>query len=165
MPIRVLNIEDVQFSDLAEMSRQLGEELPQERFGGRRGMVGRKMGAQKLGYNVTVLAPGKRAFPFHNHRVNEEMFFVLEGEGELRAGAETLRVRKGDFVACPPGGMDMAHQFVNTGSAELKYLAVSTLQSPDICEYPDSGKFAVRGPDDFQHIGLAADKVKYWHGE
>ena len=165
MTIRVLNIEDVQYNDLSQMSRQLGEELPQERFGGRLGMVGRKLGAQKLGYNVTVVAPGKRAFPFHNHRVNEEMFLILEGEGELRAGSETLRVHKGDFVACPPGGQGTAHQFVNTGKMELKYLAVSTLESPDVCEYPDSGKFAVRGPNDFQHIGLAADKATYWQGE
>src|SRR5262249_38061245 len=45
-----------------------------ERFEARVAAIGGRLGAQKLGYNVTVLPPGKRAFPFHNHRVNEEMF-------------------------------------------------------------------------------------------
>lgn len=36
-----------------------------------------------------------------------------------------------------------AHQIVNTSTAELKYLAVSTRLSPEIAEYPDSGKVGV----------------------
>jgi len=43
-----------------------------ERYAGARlAMIGPKIGAQKLGYNITSLPPGKRAFPLHNHRVNE----------------------------------------------------------------------------------------------
>jgi uncharacterized cupin superfamily protein len=32
---------------------------------------------------------------------------------------------------------------VNTSDAPLRYLAVSTMEEPEICEYPDSGKFSV----------------------
>ena len=46
--------------------------------------VGPRIGAQLLGYNITAVPPGKRAFPLHNHHVNEEMFFILSGSGELR---------------------------------------------------------------------------------
>ena len=42
--------------------------------------------ARKLGYNLTVLPPGKAQCPFHSHRGEEEMFLILEGEGELRFG-------------------------------------------------------------------------------
>ena len=49
-------------------------------------------------------SPGKRAFPFHNHQVNEEMFFVIAGSGEVRIGAEMFPIRKGDIIACPAGG-------------------------------------------------------------
>ena len=42
---------------------------------------------------------GKRAFPFHSHRVNEEMFFVLEGKGEIRIGTETYPVTRGDVIS------------------------------------------------------------------
>lgn len=136
--------------------------------------VGVKIGAQKLGYNITAVPAGKRAFPFHNHRVNEEMFFILEGSGEVRIGSETYPVRRGDIIACPPGGKETAHQIVNTGSEELRYLAVSTKMSPEIAEYPDSGKFGVLAefpgapgekPQPFRFVGRDSNQVDYWDGE
>ena len=145
-----------------------------ERYDARMGQVAPLLGAVKLGYNITAVPPGKRAFPFHNHRVNEEMFFILEGEGEVRIGDAVHPIRRGDIIACPAGGPEFAHQIRNTGSAELKYLAVSTKQSPEIAEYPDSGKFgvmaeAVPGPDGkphgFRFVGRAGDSVDYWEGE
>ncbi len=145
-----------------------------ERYGGRMGPIGPRIGARLLGYNITAVAPGKRAFPSHNHRVNEEMFFVLEGQGEVRIGAQTYPIRRGDFIACPPGGKDTAHQIVNTGDSELRYLAVSTKMSPEICDYPESGKFGVladfgAGPDGkpqvFRFVGRDGQQVPYWEGE
>ena len=144
-----------------------------EKFDARMGEIGSRIGAQKLGYNVTAVPPGKRAFPLHNHRVNEEMFFILEGSGEVRIDSASHPVRKGDILACPPGGPESAHQIINTGDTELKYLAVSTLIYPEICDYPDSGKFLVaENPRDadgnvrgFRHIGRAESKVDYWDGE
>ena len=144
-----------------------------DRFDAALAPVGARIGARKLGYNVTTVAPGKRAFPFHNHHVNEELFFVLDGEGTLRYGAEELPVRKGDFVCCAAGGP--AHQFVNTGTAALRYLAVSTMIEVDVWQYPDSGKFGViagRTPGappteatfPSRFVSDGAD-VDYWHGE
>jgi len=143
------------------------------RFDARVGEIAPRIGAQKLGYNLTAVPPGKRAFPLHNHRVNEEMFFFLEGAGEVRIGSERHPVRKGDVLACPPGGPETAHQIINTGDTELKYLAVSTLIYPEICDYPDSGKFLVaenqRGADGsvqgFRHVGRVESAVDYWDGE
>jgi hypothetical protein len=34
--------------------------------------------------------------------------------------------RSGDVIACPAGGRETAHQIINTGTDELRYLAVST---------------------------------------
>jgi len=164
----VLNIADARYVEFADISRQFGSELPAERFGGRFAPLGQVLGARKLGYNVTVLPPGKRGFPFHSHRANEEMFFILEGTGELRLGQEVHPVRPGDVIACPPGGPETAHQIVNTGTTELKYLAVSTQLHPDVCHYPDSGKFGVLdgfGPDGFRFIGRPDSQLDYWDGE
>jgi uncharacterized cupin superfamily protein len=136
-----------------------------ERFEARFGQVGMAVGAQKLGYNVTAVPPGKRAFPFHSHRVNEEMFFVLEGEGEVRIGESRHPIKKGDFIACPPGGPETAHQIINTGSKELRYLAVSTKMAPEIAEYPDSKKFGVLGADGFRFLSRAELSIGYWDGE
>jgi len=144
-----------------------------DKFGATLAPVGPLIGARKLGYNVTTVAPGKRAFPFHNHHVNEELFFVLEGEGQLRYGDAQHPVRKGDFVCCPAGGP--AHQFINTGAAPLRYVAVSTMIEADVWQYPDSGKFGVIAgrtpgvfpsqatfPSQFVKNGTSVD---YWDGE
>ena len=146
-----------------------------ERFEARIGAIGARVGAQKLGYNLTVLPPGKCAFPLHSHRVNEEMFFVVEGSGEIRIGGERHPIRAGDVIACPPGGPESAHQIINTApSGELKYLAVSTRMYPEVAEYPDSGKFGVMaelppGPDGkpqvLRFLGRFAGSLDYWDGE
>jgi len=168
MPAPLMNIADAKYADLAELSRSKGSALPEARFGGRVAWLGPALGAQRLGFNVTVVAPGKRAFPFHSHRLNEEMFFVIEGTGQLRFGKETYPLRAGDVIACPPGGPEVAHQIVNTGEAELKVLAVSTMLHPEVCHYPDSGKFAVldgMGAEGFRHVGRQQDSLDYWDGE
>jgi uncharacterized cupin superfamily protein len=165
MKSRILNIEDIKFRDWGHG----------ERFAARLGEIAPRIGAQKLGYNLTVVPAGKRAFPLHNHRVNEEMFFIVEGEGEIRIGAERHKIRRGDVIACPPGGPETAHQIVNTApSGDLMYLAVSTMLSPEVVDYPDSGKFGVRaelspGPDGkpttFRFLGRSAMCLDYWDGE
>lgn len=83
--------------------RQVGKTAagkPVEGYDIRRGEIGSRIGARKLGYNLTVVAPGKRNCPFHNHRVGEEMFFILEGSGELRYGDARHPLRAGDIIAC-----------------------------------------------------------------
>ncbi|MGH8029656.1 MAG: cupin domain-containing protein [Arenimonas sp.] len=144
----------------------------QDRYGGTFGRIGERIGARQLGYNVTSVPPGKRAFPFHSHRVNEEMFFVLDGTGELRLGTQVFPLRAGDVVACPAGDADTAHQITNTGTGELRYLAVSTQVFPEICDYPDSGKFGtylypVGGDprEPFRFLSRASDGLDYWDGE
>jgi uncharacterized cupin superfamily protein len=135
--------------------------------------VGAVLDSQKLGFNVTIVPPGKRSFPYHAHRGNEEMFFILEGEGTVRINGETHKIRKGDFISLPPG-RDSAHQIINDSQAPLRYLAVSTLESTDVVEYPDSGKigaFVGKGggrapaPDAVRHMTRVGDAVDYWEGE
>ncbi|CAN0162574.1 unnamed protein product [Phaeothamnion confervicola] len=173
MPAPILNIADVKFIKVGHGTSFPGAENAPEKFQAQVGDIGRRLGAQKLGYNLTVVPPGKRAWPFHNHRVNEEMFFVLEGEGEVRIGSESFPIKKGDVIAHPPGGPDTAHQIVNTSNVELKYLAVSTSVSPEICDYPDSGKFAVmtmeKSPDGrpkfWRSVSREDKSLGYFDGE
>lgn len=166
MKPHILNIDDLEY-------RKWGHG---DRFAARLGAIGERLGADKLGYNLTVLAPGKSAFPFHSHRVNEEMFFVLEGEGEVRIGADVHPIRPGDVIACPAGGPETAHQIRNTSAErELKVLAVSTRLSPEIAEYPDSGKYGIMAqlpPDEDgspqQLLFITREQATledYWSGE
>ncbi len=168
----ILNVEDVEYAPRPAGFAAKGAAA--DRFDARTGQVGTRIGAVKLGYNITAVPPGKAAFPFHSHHVNEEMFFVLQGTGELRIGAQTFGIRHGDIIACPPGGPETAHQITNTGTEELRYLAVSTRQTPEIAEYPDSKKFGVFAelppgsdgtPQFFRFVGREALNVNYWDGE
>lgn len=108
-----------------------------------RALFSRSIGARQLGYNLTVLPPGKVQCPFHVHRGEEEMFLILEGEGELRYGEKSYPIRKHDVIACPTGGPEVAHQIINTGTTNMRYLALSTLAEVEVCEYPDSGKVSL----------------------
>jgi uncharacterized cupin superfamily protein len=169
-----MNIADVEFRAWGHNAGWPVGMNAREEYQARLGDLGRRMGAQKLGYNVTVVPPRKKAFPLHNHQANEEMFFILEGDGELRYGDTRHPLRAGDVIACPAGGPETAHQIINTGNTEMRYLSLSTMAPIEICEYPDSGKFGVYEdlPDDadgrrvrFRHLARHEDARDYWEGE
>ncbi len=136
----VLNIADVELMDFGS---------PKGKFKAKLGRMGPPLGARKLGAMLTILEPGKRAFPFHRHHAIEEMFYIIEGTGEYRYGGEAHQIRPGDLLSAPVGEGTEAHQVVNTGKATMKFLAFSTMDPVDIVEYPDSGKARMysAGPD------------------
>ncbi len=124
--------------------------------------------ARKLGASIDTVPPGKRSCPYHFHHAQEEMFVVLEGSGTLRVAGEMLPLRTGDVVFIPPGP-EYPHQIINTSAEPLKYLSISTRESPEICEYPDSGKYLAMasstGGTGFDAIQRAGDSIDYWDGE
>jgi uncharacterized cupin superfamily protein len=151
---RVVNLEGLELEHFVQGSR----------FESRCTRLGVALGAKSLGYSYDIVPPGKRACPFHSHRGEEEMFFVIRGTGTLRYGSETRPIRAGDVICCPTGGPETAHQIVNDSSEELAYLSVSTMMAAEICEYPDSGKVGAFGGG-LRHLTKRADAVDYWVGE
>lgn len=143
------------------------------RFGSVMAPLGAAIGARELGAMYMQVEPGKRAFPYHCHHGNEEMFVILEGEGTYRYGDTEHAIRAGSVCAARKGGPDTAHQIINTGTTTLKYLSISTKNDPDVCEYPDSGKFAaiaVGEGNDFATANLRSlhrveDGLGYFDGE
>lgn len=154
-----VNLADVEFTDIEDNGY----------YTSRRAQFSAGIGARRLGYNLTVLPPGKAQCPFHAHRGEEEMFLILEGEGELRFGEERYRIRKHDVIACPTGGPEVAHQIINTGSTEMRYLALSNLVEIEACEYPDSNKVLVcadeRGTPSLRKMFRAETTVEYYERE
>ena len=73
----ILNIDDVEFRAWGHNAGWPAGMNAKEHYQAKLGDIGRRLGAQKLGYNVTVVPPRKQAFPMHNHRANEEMFFIV----------------------------------------------------------------------------------------
>lgn len=164
---RIVNLAEIFFDPEDEADR-----MAPAGYSARFSAIGDRLGTKMLGYSLVEIAPGNRASPFHNHRCNEEMFLILAGEGHIRIGGGRHPVRAGDVIACPPGGPDTAHQIENTSDAPLRFLAVSTMAEPDVIDYPDSGKFLVKGnlpagdgTERFRFIGRRGDGLGYWDGE
>ncbi len=159
------------FLNLNELCHQpdMGEQSELGQYGETSFAVSNLIGAKRLGYSVSIVPPGKRVCPFHNHRVNEEMFLILAGSGTLRFGEHSYPVGPMDIIACPPGGPEVAHQLINSGDIDLKYLCLSTQDEVDVCEYPDSNKIlAMTGPQGartLRHMSRKQDAVDYWEGE
>ena len=135
-----------------------------DKFAWKSAQISQALGAKDLGYCLDVIPPGKAACPFHSHRGQEEMFFILSGSGTLRYGAERRRLRAGDVICCPTGGPETAHHIINDSTEDLRMLSVSTKVYPDFCEYPDSGKIMAFGPG-YRHMTRAGDAVDYWTDE
>jgi uncharacterized cupin superfamily protein len=134
-----------------------------DRFEATAGRVAEQLGARQLGCTVMVVPPGKRAYPIHRHHINEEMFVVLDGTGEARLGDEVHPIRAGDVIACLAGGE--AHQLINTGATDLRYLSISTTIDHDVIDYPDSGKILVWTPEMSFRGKLGEPAKDYWEGE
>jgi len=155
----VMNLDEVKMDDVEENGYYTSS----------RGQISDHIGARQLGYNLTLLPPGKAQCPFHSHHGEEEMFFILEGEGELRFGDQRFPLRKHDVVACPTGGAEVAHQIINTGTTMMRYLALSTIVDLEACEYPDSQKVLVvagpRGARGLRKMFRAEVTVDYYDRE
>lgn len=161
---QVVNLEEVEARSSSKGTR----------FGYSTKALGAATGSQGIGCSYFEQPPGRAAFPRHWHGANEEAMFVLEGEATVQIGDRKIAVRAGDWVTFLVGP-DGAHQVVNTGTTPLRYLALSTLKTPEVVGYPDSGKLgastapsidaARAGQPWLRHLGRQKDMVDYYDGE
>jgi len=124
---------------------------------------------RKIGCSIDIVPPGKQACPYHFHYAHEEVFIILEGHGTLRVAGERIAVTAGDVISIPPGPA-YPHHILNTSDAPLKYLSLSTREYPEVCEYPDSGKYMAYTPADGPllqrgRMHRVETDLDYWDGE
>jgi mannose-6-phosphate isomerase-like protein (cupin superfamily) len=62
-----------------------------------------------------TLEPGGGQVPWHNQE-QEEVYFILDGSGEMCLGAERRPLQRGEAVFIPSG---VYHQLTNTGSTPM----------------------------------------------
>jgi len=79
-------------------------------------------GSSQIDFRISRYAPNAYVQE-HAHRVQEQIYYVLEGEGVLTTGKERHLMRPHDYVYVPPG---VRHSFTNTGTAGLVFLVVTT---------------------------------------
>ncbi len=125
------------------------------------------VGTEQIGATLHVVPAGKTAWPYHRHHGNDELFYVLAGEGTYRVGERRLPIKAGDVIGAPAGGE--AHQIINTSGGELRYIAFANHGRADLIEYPDSGQISVGiahgyGGSFFEVRGRVTP-TEYWDGE
>jgi uncharacterized cupin superfamily protein len=127
--------------------------------------VGAKLDSELMGASMYELEAGDRLWPYHTHHANEEWAIVLRGRPTLRTPEGEQVLSEGDVVAFPRGERG-AHQISNATDEPVRVLMLSTLLSPDVVEYLDSGKVAAvdaQGKRLFRSF-RGAD-AEYWEGE
>jgi uncharacterized cupin superfamily protein len=157
----VVHKSDVDWTELSENETEF-----------RRKQLGEATDGEALGCSLYELPPGRKSWPYHYHTANEEAVYVLAGTGRLRHDGESHELRPGSYATFPAdesGG----HRVVNDSEDVLRYLAVSTMNEPDLTVYPDSGKFGVyvgappggRSERSLEGYYRVDDDVDYWESE
>lgn len=159
-PKTVVNIADLELDHSKKGSR----------FECSTGEIGEQLGLSVLGAMLHVVPAGKSAFPFHRHHVSDEMFVILDGEGTYRTDDGEQLIKTGDCLGAPAGGT--AHQIINTGSNDLKYIGFSNNGHAELVEYPDSGNVLMYAGSKGIWYGDSTAKMRgkvtpasYWDGE
>jgi quercetin dioxygenase-like cupin family protein len=119
-----------------QMARVAWQEYPGH-FGGAlsKALVGpENSGSSLLDFRISRYAPNAYVGE-HVHKVQEQVYYVLEGEGVLTLDKERHLMRPHDYVYVPPG---VRHSFTNTGTAGLVFLVVTTPADDE--PHPKGGK-------------------------
>lgn len=107
-----------------QMARIAWQEFPGH-FGGAlsKALVGpENSGSSQVDFRISRYAPNAYVQE-HVHKVQEQVYYVLEGEGLLTLNEEKHLMRPHDYVYVPPG---VRHSFTNTGLAGLVFLVMTT---------------------------------------
>jgi uncharacterized cupin superfamily protein len=124
----------------------------------------------KLGASVYELPPGATQVPYHFHHGMEELLVVLRGRPTLRTPEGERQLEEGEAVHFGLGA-EGAHQVSNGTNEPVRYVFVSNVVTPEVVEYPDSGKVATLGQtvsqtgEPLRTIHRVADAVDYFEGE
>jgi len=98
--------------------------------------LGKALGLQQFGVNLTTLPPGKESSMRHWHTHEEEFVYILEGEVVLRTDAGEQVLRAGSCAGFPAGSGN-GHQLINRSDRAAVYLEVGTSNAEDVVYYPD----------------------------
>ena len=119
--------------------------------------------AKKCRASFYELPVGMANYPYHYHLAQEEIFYIIRGEGALKTPQGEKTVKAGDMLYFPPGESG-AHKLTNTGKETLVYIDFDTVDALDVAVYPDSDKVGVWSPE-LNGVYRRGDRVDYYEGE
>src|SRR5439155_7938889 len=112
--------------------------------------LGTAAGSLRTGLNRIAVDPGKRSTPVHVHGAEEEIFYVVGGDGLLWLDGVTSRIGPGDAIVHLAG--DGEHTLI-AGERGLAVLAFGTRVPVELCYLPRAGH-AWAGPTVLAAPGL-----------
>lgn len=80
------------------------------------------LGAQRIDHRISSYEP-MAYVARHKHKIQEQIYHVIDGEGLFEYGNEKRVVRKHDVMFIPPG---IEHAFTNTGLSNLVFLVITS---------------------------------------
>ena len=89
----------------------------------RRKLITGRMNDAVQSFNDAYLEPGK-SFSSHKHSDCEEIFYFLEGAGQMTIDKNTFPVRMGDYVTI---NKNETHSLKNNYSSSLRWIAIRIL--------------------------------------
>ncbi len=102
----------------------------------------------KLTANFVEVEPGNYAYGYHYHEENEEAFYIIKGEAEVKTEDGLLRLKEGDIV-CFPANIKGSHIISNPSKTEkLVYLDLGTKNLPDVVHFTGTNAGMVLTKDD-----------------
>jgi uncharacterized cupin superfamily protein len=104
--------------------------------------LGDAVGLERLGINLTRVAPGKESFCYHMHHTEEEFVYILSGRGIAEIGDEEHEVGPGDFMGFPTPSV--GHHLRNPFTEDLVYLSGGERRISEIADFPRLDKRMVR---------------------
>jgi len=84
-------------------------------------------GSRHIDYRISMYQP-MAYVARHKHKVQEQVYHVIEGEGLMELGDKKQVVRRHDFIFVPPG---VEHSIANTGTSDLVFLVVTSPVTDD----------------------------------
>lgn len=78
--------------------------------------------SRHIDYRISMYQPMAHVAR-HKHKVQEQIYHVIEGEGLMEIGDRKQVVRRHDFIFVPPG---IEHSISNTGLVDLVFLVVTS---------------------------------------
>jgi mannose-6-phosphate isomerase-like protein (cupin superfamily) len=79
-------------------------------------------GSQLIDYRISTYQPMAHV-ALHTHKVQEQVYHVLDGEGMMEMDGKRRLVRRHDVIYIPPG---VEHGISNTGLTDLTFIVATT---------------------------------------
>ena len=79
-------------------------------------------GSKHIDYRISMYQP-KACVEKHSHKVQEQIYHVLEGEALMEIDGKPRVVRKHDVIYLPPG---VEHSISNSGLVDLVFLVITS---------------------------------------